>query len=266
VTWALFVLLGLVVGSFLNVCIWRIPRGQSVVSPPSHCPRCRKPIRPFDNIPVLSFLLLGGRCRDCRNAISVRYPLVEALTALLFLVVLARFGLTVQTVKAIGFVCLLIVTALIDLDLQVIPFRLSVTGLGLGIAGSIVAPPPVMRDSLAAAAAGAAFIGVAWLMWRYVLAGLFRRLGVDRKEGMGGGDLPYTAMIGAFIGLQALAVALFAAVVSGVLVGLIWRALGRGKAGQPMPFGPFLALGGILGLLWGRVAFAWYASFVGLIR
>ncbi len=265
-TWVLLVLLGLAVGSFLNVCIWRIPRGQSIVSPPSHCPRCRKPIRPVDNIPVLSFLLLGGRCHYCRKPISIRYPLVEVLAALLFVAALARFGWTVQTVKNLVFICLLIVTALIDLDLQVIPFRLSVSGLGLGLAGSVVAPPPVLRDSLAAAATGAVFIGIAWFMWRYVLAGLFRRLGVDRKEGMGGGDLPYAAMIGAFIGMQALAVALFSAVALGVLVGLAARLLGRSKAGQPMPFGPFLALGGLLGLFWGQVVSAWYVGFVGLAR
>ncbi len=265
-TWALFILLGLSVGSFLNVCIWRIPRGQSIVTPPSHCPHCRKPIRPFDNIPVLSFLLLGGRCRYCRKAISVRYPLVEVLTALLFVAALARFGLTLQTIKAVVFVSLLVVTAMIDLDLQVIPFRLSIAGLGLGIVSSVVAPPPMLGDSLAAVAAGAGFIGVAWLLWRYLLAGLFRHLGVNRKEGMGGGDLPYAAMIGAFVGLQALAVALFAAVVLGVLVGVVGRAFGRSKAGQPMAFGPFLALGGLLGLFWGQAVFAWYRGLVGLAR
>jgi leader peptidase (prepilin peptidase)/N-methyltransferase len=265
VTWALLALLGLAFGSFLNVCIWRVPRGQSIVSPPSHCPRCNKPIRGYDNIPVLSYLLLGGRCRYCRKPISVRYPLVEALTAALFVAAYARFGWSALTVKALLFVCLLIVTALIDLDLQVIPFRLSIPGLGLGLAASLMAAPPGFGDALAAAGVGAAFVGFAWLLWRYVLAGVFRRLGVNQKEGMGFGDLPYAAMIGAFIGLKPLVVALFVAVVAGVLVGFATRLLGRSKAGQPMPFGPFLALGALAGLFWGQAIFAWYARQVGLV-
>jgi leader peptidase (prepilin peptidase)/N-methyltransferase len=264
VTWALLALLGLAFGSFLNVCIWRIPRGQSIVSPPSHCPRCRKPIQPWDNVPVLSYLLLSGRCRYCRKPISIRYPLVEALTAGLFIAAYARFGWSAASIKACVFVCLLVVTALIDLDLQIIPFRLSIAGLGLGLTGALVAPPPSFMEALTAAAAGAAFIGFAWLLWRYVLAALFRRLGIDRKEGMGVGDLPYAAMIGAFIGLRPLAVALFAAVVAGVVVGFATRLLGKSEAGQPMSFGPFLAFGALVGVFWGPVVFAWYAAYAGL--
>jgi leader peptidase (prepilin peptidase)/N-methyltransferase len=115
-------------------------------------------------------------------------------------------------------------------------------------------------DALVAAGAGAAFVGGAWLLWRYVLAGLFRRLGVDQKEGIGGGDLPYAAMIGAFIGWRALIVALFVAVAWGVLVGLATRVAGRSRAGQPMPFGPFLAVGGLAGLFCGDAMFRWYVS------
>ena len=261
--WALAGLLGLTFGSFFNVCIYRLPRGKSLAWPPSHCPHCRKPIRPYDNIPVLSYVMLRARCRECGKPISVRYPLVEAITGLLFVAAVARFGLEWMTLKAIVFISLLMITAFIDLDLQIIPFRISATGLGLGLAGGLL-PPPMLRDALLGAAIGAGFIGLAWGLWRYLLAPLFRRFGIDQKEGMGGGDLPYAAMIGAFIGPRSLAVALFAAVIFGVLGGLTARTAGRNRAGQPIPFGPFLALGGLLGLFWGDAIFGWYVRFVGL--
>ena len=262
--WALSALLGLVFGSFFNVVIWRVPLHKSIASPPSHCPRCRKPIRAYDNIPVLSWLILRGRCRDCGKPISVRYPLIEALTGLLFVAAYARFGFSLLTVKAIVFVSLLIITAFVDLDHQVIPFEFSVTGLILGLVGGIVAPPPHLARAFTAAAVGAGFILFAILLWRYVLAGLFRRFGVDQKEGMGFGDLPYAAMIGAFVGLKGLTVALAAAVVFGVLIGLVARSAGRNKRGQPIPFGPFLALGALAGLFFGPQLFDIYARFAGL--
>ena len=264
VIWALSALLGLVVGSFFNVVILRVPLHKSFSSPSSHCPRCRKLKRPYDNIPVLSWLLLRGRCRDCGRPISVRYPLVEALTGLLFVAAYARFGFSLLTVKAIVFISLLIITAFIDLDHQVIPFGFSVTGLVLGLLGSLVAPPPHLVRAVTAAAVGAGFVLFAWLLWRYVLAGLFRRFGVDQKEGMGFGDLPYAAMIGAFVGLKGLVVALAAAVVFGVVIGLIARSAGRNKRGQPIPFGPFLALGALVGLFFGTQLFDAYARFAGL--
>jgi len=264
VIWAVAALLGLVFGSFFNVVIWRVPLRKSISSPPSHCPRCQKPIRPYDNIPVLSWLLLRGRCRDCGRPISLRYPLIEALTGLLFVAAYARFGLSLLTVKAIVFVSFLVITAFIDLGHQIIPFGFSVTGLCIGLLGSIAAPPPSLSRAIAAAALGAGFIFFAWLLWRYVLAGLFRRLGVDQKEGMGFGDLPYTAMIGAFVGLKGLVVALAAAVVFGVVIGLIARSAGRNRRGQPIPFGPFLALGALAGLFFGPQLFDIYARFAGL--
>ncbi len=269
-TWFLVGLLGLVFGSFYNVCIWRIPLGKSIVSPPSHCPRCRKPIRPWDNIPVLSYVLLRGRCRDCGEPISIRYPLVEALTALLFLASWARFGYSLLTLKALVFCSLLILTAFIDLDHQVIPFSLSIPGLVLGLGFSLLPQSPIasrqspIAGALIGAVAGAAFVIAAWLLWRYVLGPIWRRYGVDQKQGIGGGDLPYAAMLGAFLGLKSLLVALFAAVLFGIIAGYALRAAGRARKGQPMPFGPFLALGGLLGLFLGPQLFSAYARLVGL--
>ncbi len=255
--WLVAALAGLVFGSFLNVCIHRIPRNESINYPPSRCPRCKRRIRPWDNIPVLSYVLLGGRCRDCRKPISLRYPLVEALTAGLFVAALARFGLTLALVKALVLVCLLIVTAFIDLDHFILPYRLTLPGVVLGVAGSLL-PPRMVVDSLLGAAAGAGFVLGAWLLWRFVLAGIFRRFGVDQKEGMGWGDLPYAAMIGAFLGWRSLIVALFAAVAAGVVVGAVVRSVGRLGRGQQMPFGPFLAIGALVGLFFGEVVFRWY--------
>jgi leader peptidase (prepilin peptidase)/N-methyltransferase len=264
VIWALAALLGLVFGSFFNVVIWRVPLHKSISSPPSHCPRCRKPIRPYDNIPVLSWVLLRGRCRDCGKPISVRYPLIEALTGLLFVAAYARFGLSLLTIKAIVFISLLIITAFIDLDHQILPFGFSLTGLALGLLGGLVVPPPTFVKAVIAAAVGAGFVLFAMLLWRYVLAGVFRRFGVDQKEGMGFGDLPYAAMIGAFVGLKGLVVALAAAVVFGVIIGLIARSAGRNQRGQPIPFGPFLALGALAGLFFGPQLFLIYARYAGL--
>jgi leader peptidase (prepilin peptidase) / N-methyltransferase len=262
VIWALSALLGLVFGSFFNVVIWRVPLHKSISSPPSHCPRCRKPIRPYDNIPVLSWILLRGRCRDCGQPISVRYPLVEAMTGLLFVAAYARFGYSLLTVKAIVFISLLVITALIDLDHKIIPFGLSLPGLALGIAGGFV-PPPHLVASLVGAASGAVFVAAAWALWRFVP--LFRRLfGIEQKDAMGGGDLPYAAMIGAFLGPKSLLVALAAALVLGIVLGYALRALGRGKRGQEVPFGPFLALGALVGLFFGQPLFAAYLRFVGL--
>jgi leader peptidase (prepilin peptidase)/N-methyltransferase len=212
---------------------------------------------------VASWLILRGRCRDCGQPISVRYPLVEALTAILFVAAYARFGYSLLTVKALVFVSLLILTAFIDYDHQIIPFGLSLPGLTLGLAAGFVMPPGV-RGSLLGAGAGLAFVVVAWLLWRFVLGPIWRRHGVNQREGIGGGDLPYAAMLGAFLGLKGLAVALFAAVIFGIVFGYVQRARGRARKGQPMPFGPFLALGGLLGLFFGTQLFTAYARLVGL--
>jgi leader peptidase (prepilin peptidase)/N-methyltransferase len=262
VTWAIAALLGLVFGSFFNVCIWRIPLHQSIDKPPSHCPRCKKPIRAYDNIPVLSWLILRGRCRDCGKPISIRYPLVEAMTGLLFVAAYARFGAGLEALKAVVFVSLLIITAFIDLDHKIIPFSLSIPGLLLGITGGLLAPPR-LSSALLGAAAGAAFVAAAWMLWRFVP--LFRRLfGIEQKDAMGGGDLPYAAMMGAFLGPKALVIAIAAAVIFGIIIGYTLRALGRGKRGQEVPFGPFLALGSLVGLFFGHQLFAAYLRFVGL--
>lgn len=258
-TWLLAALLGLVLGSFFNVCIWRIPRGESIGHPPSHCPRCGKPIRFYDNIPVLSYLILRGRCRDCGKPISIRYPLIESLTALLFIFAYARFGLDWTLLRGLVFISFLIVLAGIDLEHKIVPSRLSVAGIIIGLLTAIL---PGFRFPLLLAfwggVLGAGFILIAWALWRFILAAPFRRFGVKQKEGMGWGDLPFATMLGVFIGPKGMGVGLASAVVVGVILGVIARVLGKTKAGQEIPFGPFLALGGLVGLFWGETLFALY--------
>ncbi|MEO0025678.1 MAG: prepilin peptidase [candidate division WOR-3 bacterium] len=257
--WVVVGLLGLILGSFFNVCIWRIPRGESISYPPSHCPRCRHPIRAYDNIPIISYLILRGRCRDCHQPISLRYPLIEGITALLFLLSYTRFGFDWQLVRVLCFFSLLIVLAGIDFDHRILPVELSFAGLIVGLVTALI---PIFRmtvkEAFWGAVIGAGFVFFAWALWRFVLARPFSRMGVKQKEAMGWGDLPFAAMIGVFVGVRGMIVALAVAVVAGVIFGLAGRIIGRLKKGQEVPFGPFLALGGVVGLFAGREIFDWY--------
>ncbi len=254
-----FILFGLILGSFFNVCIWRIPRGESIIYPPSHCPKCKRSIRFYDNIPILSYILLKGRCRECGQIISPRYPIIEAITALLFVISYLRFGLTWQLIRVLIFISFLIILAGIDFDQGVLPVGLSLAG---SVIGFLTTPLPgsgfLFKDALWGGMIGAGFILFAWALWRFVLARPFGRFGVKRKEGMGWGDLPFAAMIGIFIGAKGITVGLAVAVFTGVVVGLLARAMGKFKKGQEIPFGPFLALGGIVALFFGDLIADWY--------
>lgn len=249
---------GLAVGSFFNVCIYRIPRGKSLIHPPSHCPNCKKPIKPYDNIPVLSYILLAGKCRDCRKSISIRYPAVELLTAILFAAAYYKFGFSVSLMRALIFLGFLIIVTFIDIDYQIAPFRVTIPGLLLGLTTSFLLPEKTV-NAFIGMLFGALFILFAWAFWRFFLANLFRAaLGISQKEGVGWGDLPLTAMIGAFLGWENLIVAIFAAMICGVIIGIIMRVFKRNKPGQPIPFGPFLAIGGLIGLFFGQPLINWY--------
>lgn len=245
---------GLVLGSFFNVCIYRIPRNKSLIFPPSHCPTCKKRIKIYDNIPILSYILLLGKCRFCKKPISIRYPLVELLTGLLFAAAAFKFGFSMALLSAIIFISFLIIVSFIDLEHQIAPFRLTIPGLLLGLLTSLFLPGFIL-SSFIGMIAGGLFVFLAWLFWRYLLSSL---LGIKQKEGIGWGDLPLTAMIGAFLGWRDLIVAIFAAVVAGVIVGLILRGVKRNKTGQPIPFGPFLAIGGLIGLFFGQKIISLY--------
>jgi leader peptidase (prepilin peptidase) / N-methyltransferase len=236
---------GLVVGSFLNVVIARLPAGRSLWRPRSACPGCGATIAWYDNIPVLSFLALRARCRACGMPISWRYPVVEAVTAALWLVAYATFGLSASFAVAILLVSMLIAITGIDLAHQIIPDALTVPGIAVGFLISTLPGQVGWRDSL---------IGIA------VGGGLFLVIIVASGGGMGGGDMKLAAMLGAFLGWKVTLVSLFLAVLLGGALACGLLVSGRLRRKDPIPFGPFLAAGGVVGLLWGNRIVDWYTS------
>lgn len=244
--------LGALLGSFLNVCIHRLPRGESLIWPASHCPACAAPIAPYDNVPLLSYAVLGGRCRACRSRISWRYPLVEAANAGGYLVILWWFGATwAAAAYAVLFSALLAVTA-IDLSHQIIPDVITLPGIGLGLlfSGTIL-PTGWLDSALGILVGGGILWAIAWVS-PYVFG----------KEGMGGGDIKLLAMIGAFLGWKPTLLTIMVGALAGSLVGLSLIALKVLKRDQYIPFGPFLALGAVVALFFHRHIVHWYASLI----
>lgn len=241
--------IGAVFGSFLNVCVHRLPRGISVVTPPSSCPRCGERIRPYDNVPVLGWLWLRGKCRHCKNPISVRYPVVEALTAALYLFVVWRTGLTWSLLPALVFVSAMIVVTLVDYDARIVPDVITLPGTVLGVAFSFLTPLTLVGSLIGAAAGFVLFLGLAWA---------YRRL--TGVEGLGGGDIKLAAMLGAFLGYQGLFLTIFAASLMGTVVGVSMMFLGRGGRRTALPFGTFLAPAGVAAYFWSHDVIAWYVG------
>jgi leader peptidase (prepilin peptidase) / N-methyltransferase len=248
-------LLGLVVGSFANVCIHRLPLERepasgrfagaidlwrqltSVVHPPSHCPRCDEPIRPWDNVPLVSWLVLRGRCRSCRAPIAWRYPAVEAANGLLWLALAATRGPAVQTVVAMALVTALLVLALIDLEHQILPDAVTLPGLAFGLAASLLPGSPVRPLEAALAAFGGwlafALVALAWRKLRHI-------------EALGQGDWKMAALLGAFFGWEKLLLVVLIASASGALVGVLAMLSGKGGLRSRLPLGSFLGASGIL--------------------
>jgi leader peptidase (prepilin peptidase)/N-methyltransferase len=247
---------GLIFGSFLNVCIYRLPRNQSLVLPASRCPSCDNPIRPWDNIPVLSYLILGGRCRYCGQRISLRYPLVEALNAFLYSTVIWRYGFGWDSALYCLLISALIVITFIDLDFQIIPDRITLTGIPVGLlSGSFVLPDPFLRTS-ALGFKSSLIGGASGFLFYYLIA--YLSIAIVKKEGMGGGDIKLMAMVGAFLGWKTVILTTFLGSVFGSIVGVAIM-IGRGKAGSvQIPFGPYLALGAVISLFFGQEILTWY--------
>jgi leader peptidase (prepilin peptidase)/N-methyltransferase len=234
---ALAFVAGLAIGSFLNVVAYRLPRGESLAHPGSHCPACDAPVRPRDNVPVLGWLLLRGRCRDCGAPISWRYPAVEAATGVLFAVVVATQDDAIGVALGLLLVTTLVPVTLIDLDTRTIPNRITLPSAVAALAAGLLLDLEFVPEQLIAAAAAFAFFFVA--AWLY-------------PRGMGLGDVKLAGVLGLYLG-RAVAPAIFIALITGVLVGLVviarvGQAQGRKTA---VPFGPFLALGGLLAFFWG---------------
>jgi leader peptidase (prepilin peptidase)/N-methyltransferase len=246
---AILVLLGLAVGSFLNVCIHRLPRGESLNSPPSRCPHCDYRLRWSDNIPLVSYAFLGGRCRQCRARISVRYPIVELVTMALFVAHGAVFGWTPLLVPRLVFACAMVVLFAIDLEHHLLPNVITLPGIAVGLIASAVLPPGIV-DALIGVLIGG---GVLWLIGE----AYFRYSG---QEGMGGGDVKMLAMIGAFLGWKLVLVTLVLSSVLGSVIGLMVIAARKGGMKYALPYGTFLALGALVASLAGEAIVNWYVG------
>lgn len=251
--------IGAVVGSFLNVVIHRWPREESIVFPASHCPACNAPIKAYDNIPIVSYLLLLGRCRSCRAAITPRYPLVELANALFYLAIFQRTGVSIAFVPIATIVSMTIALIFIDAEVQMLPDAIDLPGIGVGLligwlSSTVVGGALIMADglvdSLMGAAAGAVLtlviIGAYWL--------------VRRVEGMGYGDVKMLAMIGAAVGWRAMLAVVFLASVSGAATGIALAVRRRTDLQFALPFGVFLGFGFLVVLFFGPTLSAWYLS------
>lgn len=239
-------ILGAVIGSFLNVVAWRLPRGESLVKPRSRCPQCSSEIRPWHNVPVLGWLLLRGRCADCATPIPVRYPLVEASTAALYVAVVAATGADREAIIGLLLVSALVPITLIDLDHRIIPNKITAPAAAAAIvATAILQPGHLPGRLLAGALAGGAFLLVALI----------------KPGGMGLGDVKLAGVLGLFLG-SAVAPAIFVALLAGSATGVVLATRSGVQAARKttVPFGPFLALGGVAGLLVGGQLVSWYAG------
>lgn len=246
---ALAAMLGLIVGSFLNVVIVRLPEGRSLWTPGSACPACGTAIAWHDNIPLLSFAALRGRCRACGVSIPWRYPIVEAVTGALFTLAYAAFGLGPDLVIALLLLPALVAVTAIDLEHQIVPDKITLPGVATGLLANMACGRLSWLDTLA----GAALAG-----------GIFLVIILASGGGMGGGDMKLGAMLGAFLGWKIVLLSILVAVVGGGGVAVALLATGAKGRKEPIPFGPFLAAGGGLGLLYGEKVITWYMSAFGI--
>lgn len=243
-------LVGLVTGSYLNVVVHRLPRGLSTVVPRSRCPGCGTPIRPLDNLPVVSWLLLRGRCRACGALISPRYPLIEAFTGLLFVACLERFGATPGALVGALFCALMIALAAIDVEHFLLPDRITLPGIAVGLALQPFTPWATFTQGIVGALVGAGVLLAAYGGWWLL----------RREEGLGLGDVKMLAMIGAFLGWRGVVIALFLGALSGALFGLALVAVRGGGMRVKLPFGVFLACGALVALFAGRELLELYVA------
>ncbi|MFZ0213185.1 MAG: prepilin peptidase [Candidatus Acidiferrales bacterium] len=264
-------LFGLVIGSFLNVCISRLPQGKSIVMPASRCPKCATPIKPWDNIPVLSYVFLGGKCRACKTRISPIYPAVELLTGLLFLACYLVFGNSVATAKWAVFSAILVVLVFTDWRERLLPDRVNFTGLAIGLLFSFFVrpedgtalwlanhlfefPPPAPVISFVDALIGALVGGgVLWIVGE----GYFRLRG---REGMGFGDVKMMLMVGSFLGLRRTILTILVGSVIGAILGAVFILASRKGSDYELPFGTFLGAAALLVVFFGTPVVVWYQS------
>ena len=238
-----FTLLGLFVGSFLNVCIDRLPRGQSIIHPRSHCAACNRKLGNLDVIPIFSYLWLRGRCRYCQAPIPIRLPIVEGMTGLLFALLYWKFGLGLELGISLVYTCLLTVIFVIDLENQLVLDKVIYPGMALALAFSFFWPELGVVSALIGGAIGLAAMALPFIIYR---------------RGMGMGDVKLGALVGLMSGYPLVAIALLLAVITGGLVAAILLAFKIKKRSDPIPFAPFLATSAMVTLLWGQAIWQWY--------
>ncbi len=245
---------GLCIGSFINVCIHRLPNEQSIISPPSFCPKCKNKIKWFHNIPIVSFILLKGKCSYCKSKISLQYPLVEILSGIIFLINYYIFGFSLLFVVYTVFILLLIIATFVDFKYMIIPDEVSIGGLILGFIFSFFRNDITWIQSLIGIILGG---GILLL----IIKGYFL---LTKKEGMGGGDVKLLAMIGAFLGYKSLLFVIFSASLLGTIIGVPMILFKKDKNNLAIPFGPFLSLGAIIYIYFGKLIITWYLNYMGI--
>jgi leader peptidase (prepilin peptidase) / N-methyltransferase len=246
----LIFIFGLCIGSFLNVCIYRIPESKSIVFPSSMCPGCGNPIKFYDNIPLLSFFILRAKCRNCKTLISMRYPLVELLSGFLALSIFIKFGLSIEAPIYFIFVSTLLVVTFIDIDHRIIPDLISLPGILLFFIAALTIPTISIVDSLIGILAGGGIL--------FIIAELYFR--ITGNEGMGGGDVKLLAMIGALIGWQGVLFTIFVSSLIGTIIGIILMSVQGKNLKLAVPFGPFLSIGAVVYVFFGNEFINWYFS------
>jgi len=242
------IIFGAMVGSFLNVCIYRLPKEESIIWPRSHCPTCKKMIRFYDNIPLISYLLLRGRCRYCKGPISLQYPLVEGVTALSSLFLIIKFGPSLSYLFYFAFVAALIAITVIDLYHQIIPDGISLPGIGVGLLASLVIPQITFFNSLMGILLGGGSLFLVATLYEWIF----------KREGMGGGDVKLLAMIGAFLGWKAVILTILLSSLIGSITGILIMILKGKDFKYAIPFGPFLSMGAVIALFYGENLIRWY--------
>ena len=248
---------GLVIGSFLNVVIYRLPRGESIVYPPSHCPNCEKEIKPYDNIPVISYIILGGKCRYCKAKISIRYFLIEILTALVFLIMYLNFkDNIIYCIFSIIFFSIMIILAFIDFEHMILPDELTLGGAVLFFVYSFFNPYLSTKESITAGIGGALFFALLYFFY----------LKVRKIEALGFGDVKMMLMIGFFLGIKKTIIMVFISSFLGLIVGLFFIIFKKKTMQFAMPFGTFLSIGSLLSFLYSEKIFNLLINLTSFLR
>jgi len=248
-TYIIVLIYGLLLGSFLNVCIYRIPLKKSIINPPSACPKCNYRLKWYDNIPVLSYIYLGGKCRNCKEEISIRYPMVEMLSGFLMILLYRYYNLSIQLIFVSFIILTLIVITFIDIDHKLIPNEVVITLLVIGVIYELVERPiPLIEGAIGFFAASVPLLLIAILS----------------KGGMGGGDIKLMAVVGIFLGWKGVLIALFIGAFIGAIIGMITIILKIKKRKDIIPFGPFLCIGIAASTVFGEKILNFYLSFVNI--